>query len=270
MSPAVDRMRAARISAAQWPPARSTACWRGASAALHAPGSVPSHRTRTSGFQRPCCFATAAAPRPVRAGQPAWAQALRLRDTLQQVGLAHEDLLGCQANEPDFILAQLHLLAWPPAADLQQPLYDVVYLCYVLCGEAGARRRPPRRWVMQRGAAQLCELVVKWCVGPEKKERHRARQSAAPLWWAPARRAARCANAVLCGSAAPMPAGACDPARPCPDSQRKRSTLSALPQARRPPGSNHHAAQITAADAPWLLGRRCLGLRCGPKAQVSG
>lgn len=59
---------------------------------------------------------------------------------LQQVWLAHEDLLCREADEADLIFAELHLLAWPPVADLQQPLYDVVYLRYVLWDRGRAER----------------------------------------------------------------------------------------------------------------------------------
>jgi hypothetical protein len=65
---------------------------------------------------------------------------------LQQVGLAHEDLLCREAQQPDFILRELHLLAGPPVAHLQQPLDDVVDLRLVLrrrgggAGSGGAQR----------------------------------------------------------------------------------------------------------------------------------
>eukprot|EP00967_Tisochrysis_lutea_P120329 scaffold197170_cov14-Tisochrysis_lutea.AAC.1 len=47
---------------------------------------------------------------------------------LQQVGLAHENLLGREAQHPYFILRQLHLLARPAVPHVQQPLDNLIYL----------------------------------------------------------------------------------------------------------------------------------------------
>jgi hypothetical protein len=47
---------------------------------------------------------------------------------LQQIGLAHENLLGGEAQHADFILCQLHLLAWAPIPDVQQALNDLINL----------------------------------------------------------------------------------------------------------------------------------------------
>ena len=47
---------------------------------------------------------------------------------LQQVWLAHEYLLGRQAEEPNLVLAQLNLFTGPSILDFEQPLYQVVQL----------------------------------------------------------------------------------------------------------------------------------------------
>mmetsp|Transcript_9813 Transcript_9813/g.28087 ORF Transcript_9813/g.28087 Transcript_9813/m.28087 type:complete len:237 (+) Transcript_9813:892-1602(+) len=52
---------------------------------------------------------------------------------LQQVGLAHEDLLGGDAQLPDLLLRELDLLARAPVADVQQAVDNIVEKSLLHC-----------------------------------------------------------------------------------------------------------------------------------------
>lgn len=56
---------------------------------------------------------------------------------LEQVGLAHEYLLGCETEHADFVLRKLHLLPWPAIPHVQQPFYYLIDLSDILVDRNG-------------------------------------------------------------------------------------------------------------------------------------
>ena len=75
---------------------------------------------------------------------------------LQQVGLAHEDLLGREAQLPDLLLCQLDLLARAPVANIKQAVDDVIEKSLLLqqSSNGAALEAWPWKFLMRCGVAQ--------------------------------------------------------------------------------------------------------------------